>query len=260
MTGLIEGALMDDDNERGARARGSRLRRLLPILLIVAGLGAGYAAGLHQYLSLDVLAERRAELSAFVAENFARAAAVYFVLYAVAVAFAFPAASVLTIFGGFLFGWLAGGILTALAATTGATALFLAARTALGDVLRRRAGPRVAKLREGFAKDAFSYLLVLRLAPVFPFLVVNVAPALFDVKLRTYVAATCLGILPGTFAYSYLGSGIESVLIAAAEAGRSVTLGDIVTPQITTAFFALAAVAAIPLIVRKMRGRPAGSP
>jgi hypothetical protein len=93
----------------------------------------------------------------------------FVVAYALAVAFSFPAASILTIFAGFLFGWLLGGALTAIAATTGAAAVFLAAKSAFGDVLRKRAGPFAAKLADGFAKDAFGYLFVLRLAPVFPF-------------------------------------------------------------------------------------------
>lgn len=230
------------------------LRRFLPILVIAAGLAAGYAAGLHEYLSLAVLAEKRDALVALVDGNFVLSLAVYFFLYVLAVAFSFPAASVLTIFGGFLFGWLAGGIVTAFAATLGASAVFLAAKSAFGDVLRRKAGGFAARLADGFEKDALSYLFVLRLAPVFPFFVVNIAPAFFGVPLRTYVIATFFGILPGTFAYSWLGQGVDSVIVAAAEAGREITVGDLVTPEITIAFAALALVAAIPPVLRRLRG------
>jgi uncharacterized membrane protein YdjX (TVP38/TMEM64 family) len=101
--------------------------------------------------------------------------------------------------------------------------MFLAARSAFGDFLRDKVGGRVRRLADGFEKDAFSYLLVLRLAPIFPFFVMNIAPALFNVPLRTYVAATFLGILPGTFAYAYLGQGIDSVLVAARQAGTEVS-------------------------------------
>ena len=89
---------------------------------------------------------------------------------------------------------------------------------------------------------------------MFPFFVINIAPALFGVKLRTYVLATFLGILPGTFAYAYLGEGLDSVLAAAAASGMEPSVGDLVTPQITIAFLALGAVALIPTIVRKVRG------
>ena len=230
-------------------------RRFLPLGVVAAGLAFGYAMGWHQYLTLDFLAESREMLKAMVAAHPVAAPAGFVVAYALAVAFSFPAASILTIFAGFLFGWLLGGVLVAFAATAGASAIFLAARSAFGDFLREKVGARVKKLADGFEKDAFGYLLVLRLAPVFPFFVMNIAPALFNVPLRTYVAATFLGILPGTFAYAYLGSGIDSVIEAADAAGQSVSLSDIVTPQITLAFVALAVVAAIPTLVKKFRAR-----
>lgn len=245
-----------DDRSMSSSPRSSSagaLRRFVPLVVLLAGLAVGYAFGLHEYLSLSVLAEQRGALIAFVEENALIAGALYIVSYALATALSFPAASVLTIFGGFLFGWLAGGIMTAFAATLGASVLFLAARSAFGASLRERAGGWVSRFSDGFRENAFSYLLILRLAPVFPFFVVNIAPALFEVKLKTYVAATFLGILPGTFAYAYLGTGIDSVFRSAAAAGRDVTIGDVVTTDITIAFALLAMVAAIPVIVGKWR-------
>lgn len=246
--------------ETESRWRGP-VRRYLPLAVLLVGLAAAYALGLHHYLSLDALAERQEALKAGVAANFFGAAAFFFLVYTLAVAFSVPAASVLTIVGGFLFGWQIAAPLVAVAATLGATILFLAARSAFADMLRRRAGPRIQRLRAGFAENAFSYLLVLRLAPVFPFFLVNIAPAFFDVRLRTYVVATFLGILPGTAAYAYLGTGIGSVLKAAAEAGRTVSPAELVTPEITAAFFLLAFVAAIPLLLRRLGliGRPGGA-
>jgi uncharacterized membrane protein YdjX (TVP38/TMEM64 family) len=176
-------------------------------------------------------------------------------LYALVVALSVPAASILTIFAGFLFGWFAGGFLVAIAATAGATVLFLAARTAFGDFLRERAGDRVLRLAEGFEKDAFGYLLALRLAPVFPFFLVNIAPAFFHVRLRTYLAATFLGILPATFVYAYLGRSIDAVLTEAHQAGRPVGLADLVSPQVTVAFLLLALIALLPVAVRALRRR-----
>lgn len=230
-------------------------RKYLPLGVVIAGLAAGYAAGLQDYLSLAALAEQRDGLKVFVADHQIGSALGFVVVYALAVAFSFPAASILTIFSGFLFGWLLGGALTAIAATTGASVIFLVAKTAFGDVLRKRAGPFAAKLADGFARDAFGYLFVLRLAPVFPFFIMNIAPAFFDVKLRTYVVATFFGILPGTFAYAWLGQGLDSVIVSAAAAGREVSITDLVTPEITFAFLGLAIVAAIPTIARKFRGR-----
>ena len=222
-------------------------KRFVPIAVILAGLAFAYAMGWQRFFSLSFLAERREMLMGFVEANYALSVIGFAVTYALAVAFSFPAASILTIFAGFLFGWLVGGVVVAFAATAGATVIFLAARSAFGDFLRERVGGR------GFEEDAFSYLLVLRLAPIFPFFVMNIAPALFNVSLRTYVSASFLGILPGTFAYAYLGQGIDSVLLAAKEAGEDVGVSDLVTTEITLAFLALAVVAAIPPVIKRFR-------
>lgn len=236
---------------------GLSVQKFIPLGLLAAGLVFGYAMGWHNFLSLEYLASSREFLTGYVTDHYWYSLAAFFLAYVVAVAFSFPAASILTIFGGFLFGWLVGGVTVAFAATAGASLLFLAARSAFGDFLKERVGGFASRLADGFREDAFNYLLVLRLAPFFPFFVINIAPALFGVKLRTYVAATFLGILPGCFAYAWLGQGVESVLIAAADAGGSLSVKDLVTPQITIAFVALAVVAVIPVIIKKVRGRAA---
>ena len=245
---------MDHDSRPPAIAgAAAALRRFAPLLVVIAGLAFAYLMGWQRFFSLDFLADSRDSLTAFVQANYLVSTVGFAAFYALAVAFSFPAASILTIFGGFLFGWHVGGLLVAVGATLGATAIFLAARSAFGDFLREKVGGRVKNLAEGFEKDAFSYLLVLRIAPVFPFFVMNIAPALFNVPLRSYVIATFLGILPGTFAYTYLGQGIGSVLDAAEAAGTSVSVGDLITTEITLAFVALAVVAAIPIVIKRLR-------
>lgn len=238
-----------DDEGRGARKSG--WRRFAPILLIAAGLAFGYAMGWHHYLTLGYLGKKQDMLKAFVAGNPMLAPLGFVVCYTLAVAFSFPAASVLTIFGGFLFGWALGGALAVIGATVGATALFLAARAASGDYFRARVGGVAAKLADGFEKDAFTFLLILRLAPFIPFVIVNIAPALLNVRLRTFVAATAIGILPGAFAYAWLGQGVDSVLAAAKAAGRYAKVKDLVTPEITIAFASLALVALIAVVIKK---------
>ncbi|TKT75095.1 TVP38/TMEM64 family protein [Aquamicrobium sp. LC103] len=229
--------------------------RLVPAAIVVAGLAFGYLAGWHHYLTLEYLGEQGDALKALVGAKPLLSAAAFVAVYAAVVAFAFPAASVLTVFGGFLFGCTLGSVLTAFAATAGATVLFLVARTAFGDFLKNKVGSRAERLAKGFESNAFSYLLALRLIPLFPFFLVNIAPALFNVRLRTFIAATFLGILPGVVAYSYLGVGVGSVLAAAQQAGREATLADLVTPQITIAFAALALVALLPVVVKTVRNR-----
>ncbi len=227
------------------------LWRFLPIAIILAGLVAGYAMDWHHYLTLGYLGRSQDALKGFVAGHPILSPVGFLVCYAIAVAFSFPAAFVLTIFSGFLFGWALGGTLAVIGATIGATVLFVAARTACGDQLTKRLGGWTARLAEGFEKDAFAFLLVLRLVPFIPFVIVNIAPALFNVRLRTFVTATALGIVPAAFAYAWLGQGLDSVLDAAREAGHDVKAKDLVTPEITFALVALALVALSAAVVRK---------
>lgn len=233
--------------------------RCLPLLGIVGGLMAAYAFGLDRYISFAMLAEHHSALVAKVDAHPFAFVSVFFLVYVAAVACSFPGAFVLTIAAGFVFGAVGGGILVTVAATLGATLLFLAARTAFGASIADRAGPFASRFAAGFREDAFNYLLILRLIPLFPFVVVNIAPALFNVRTSTYVAATFLGILPGTFVFAWVGSGLESVLEKAAALGRAPKPGDFFTPGLASAFLALAMIAAVPVIYRYFR-RPRSCP
>ncbi len=231
----------------------STLRRFAPLAVICAALALGYAMGWQRFFTLNYLAQSQSMLLAFVDDHPVLSRAGFFMAYALAVAVSFPAASILTIFGGFLFGWMVGGTLVALAATLGACGLFLAARSAFGNSLRDRVGGAAKAMSEGFEKDAFNYLLFLRLAPIFPFFVINIVPALFKVPLKTFATATFLGILPGTFAYAFLGQGLGSSLEAATKAGTVLNVKDLITPQLLTAFIVLALAALLPIIIKRFR-------
>lgn len=234
-----------------APARRSLARRLAPLAVLAAIVAGAYGLGLHEHLTLDTLAREHERLSAFVAQNFALAAAAYILLYIVVVTASLPGGAMMTVTGGFLFGTLFGTAFAVTGATIGATAIFLIARTALGDVLREKAGGAVARMAEGFRRDAFNYLLFLRLVPAFPFFVINLAPAFLGVKTRTYVAATALGIVPGTFVFASVGAGFGSVLAQ----GGEISLAGVLTPQVVTALAGLAVLALIPVVVKKLRGR-----
>ncbi|WP_099050736.1 TVP38/TMEM64 family protein [Pararhizobium polonicum] len=227
--------------------------RIMPLVLFALGLAVAYGLGWHRYLTLTWLADQREVLLDMVARYPLKSAALFFIVYVAVVALSVPAATVLTIFAGFLFGWLTGGIIVLAAATAGSCILFAGARTVFGDILRRRAGPFLCRFSEGFNRNAFSYLLVLRLAPVFPFFVVNIAPAFFGVSMRTFVLATVIGIIPATFVYSWLGCGFEQVIGDVAKEGRPLRLADCLTPELTLAFTALAVIAALPLLVQFVR-------
>ncbi len=233
--------------------------RFLPVALIAAGLALALVFRVHELVSLDTLQQHGNALDRFVAANLAAALALYLLIYIAAVTISLPGASVLTISGGFLFGaWIGGGAAW-IGASIGATLIFLAARTAFADALRARAGSWLEKLREGFRTNAFSYLLVLRLTPVAPFFIVNVAPAFFDVKLRDYVLATLLGMIPGAFVYAAVGAGLRTALATGAAADPGDAARAIFSqPAVYGPVLALIALALIPIAVRALRRRPEG--
>ncbi|MBP0616182.1 TVP38/TMEM64 family protein [Jiella mangrovi] len=236
--------------QRGEKQRSRRgPSRYLPLLALVAALALAYAFGLHRYVSLEGFLDSREALQAWVAGNRLLAGVGFVLLYAVLVAVSFPAASLVTVASGFLFGWFLGGALTVVGATMGATVLFLAARTAFGDVLRRKSGGAIARFADGFRDDAFTYLLLLRLTPVLPFFVVNIAPAFFEVSLATYVATTFLGIIPGSMVYAFLGSGLDRTL-ENLDAGK-LELSDLVTTEMTIALVGLAVLAILGVVLKK---------
>lgn len=224
-------------------------QRLLPLLILVGLFAAFFVLDLGRFVSFEALREHRETLQAFVEANAVLAVLIYAVLYVVIVAASLPGATVFTVAGGFLFGSILATFYTVFAATLGATLIFLIARGALGDSLRRKAGGRLDRILDGFRDDAFCYLMVLRLVPLFPFFLVNIAPAFAGVPLRIYVAATFLGIIPGTFVYAQVGTGLGSVF----DRGESFTLGGVLTPEIVIALLGLALLSLIPVIYRRFR-------
>lgn len=261
--GRPENAVTDEPATAGADK--PAWKKWLPVAAIAVLMVVGYLQDWHSYLSLSALVREREALAGFVSDNLFAALLVYCAIYVVSVALSFPGASFLTIAGGFLFGWWLAGLATVLAATVGATAIFLAASSSLGATLKARAGPFITKLSDGFRENAMSYLLFLRLTPVFPFWLVNIAPALFGVPARTYVVATALGIVPGTFAFAFIGSGLDSVIAAqeaanpgcAAREDCAIDVGALVTPELLAAFFALGFASLIPVVLKKLR-QPGG--
>jgi uncharacterized membrane protein YdjX (TVP38/TMEM64 family) len=228
-------------------------KKLLPLAVLVAGIAAFFGLGLNKYLTFDQLRQHRGELMAFVAGMPVKAVLLFVAAYAVATAFSLPGGALLTLTGGFLFGIWQGTAAVVVGATLGATALFLAARSALGDSLKSKAGPWLAKLEAGFKEDALSYLLVLRLVPAFPFFVVNLVPAFLGVPLGTFVLATFLGIIPGTFVFASIGAGLGSLF----DSMQEFSLKGALTPQVVTALVGLAVLALIPVVYKRLKARKA---
>ncbi len=237
----------------GADGSGPRRARLGARAALIGVLAAGFvsffAFGLDDYLTVETLREHRDALRAAVDGHVLLAPAIFMAMYAAAVAFSLPGGAAMTIAGGFLFGNVVGTAYVVVAATVGASAIFLAARTALGEPLRARAGPWLGRLEAGFQRNAFSYLLVLRLVPLFPFFVVNLVPAFLGVRLAPYVGATFVGIVPATFVYASVGAGLGSLF----EADGEFTAAGILTPEIVTALVGLALLALVPVVYRRYR-------
>jgi uncharacterized membrane protein YdjX (TVP38/TMEM64 family) len=218
------------------------LRRLAPLAIIAALTVLALAMGWHRALSLPALIEHRAEVERFVSQHWIAAIAAYVGLYIAVTALSLPCASFLTIFGGLVFGVVTGTVTSLVGATAGATVIFLIAKSALGGWLVRRAGARIEKVAEGFRADAFNYLLFLRLVPFFPFWLVNLVPALCGVPLRTFVIASALGMIPGSFAYTFFGAGLDSAIKA-----------QNATWHLVAGLIALGLLSLVPIVVKRLK-------
>ena len=253
-----------------AGATSGGIKRWLPLIAIAGLMGLVFAMGWHKYLSFKTIGLNYDYLKTFIAEHAAAALLAYALLYITVVALSLPGGLIMTLSGGLLFGWQLGAITTIIAATIGATLLFLVAKTSFGESLAAKAGPWLASMRDGFKENALSYLLFLRLVPAFPFVAVNLAPALLGVPLRTYVLATFFGIMPGTTAFSFAGAGLGSVVEAQNKIYQAclatnpanpdtacpykIDTSALVTKELLIAFALLGVVALIPIALKKFRG------
>ena len=229
-------------------------KRLAPVMILLVGLATTFSFDLHHYLSFESLRENREMIVSWQEHNLAIAAILFMAAYCGAIAISLPGAIWLTILGGFIFGTVQGGLFVVVGATLGATIIFLAARYAFADYFYSRVGSSLKKMEDGFRRNALSYLLFLRLVPAFPFWLVNLVPALAGVSLRAYVVATVIGIIPGTFVYASLGSGLGHLI----DAGQSPNLKLIFSPEIIVPLIALALLSLVPVIYKNrhaLRGR-----
>jgi uncharacterized membrane protein YdjX (TVP38/TMEM64 family) len=249
------------------------VRRFLPLVILGAAMALGFAMGWHKYLSLKTIGVNYEFLKTLIADHFVIALAAYMGIYIAVVALSAPGGLVMTLAGGLLFGWKVGIPATVISATIGASILFLIAKSSFGETLAAKAGPVLGKFRDGFKENALSYLLFLRLVPIFPFVLVNIAPALLGVPFKTYVIGTLLGIIPGTSAFSVVGAGLGSVVEAQNKVYQSclaakpadpdaacpytIDTSALLTKELLAAFVLLGIVALIPVAMKYLRGRNA---
>ena len=228
-------------------ASGSNAGKIIIAGMIACAIGAFVYFDLGRVLSLDALKQNRDHLLAFTEAQYAVSVALFIVTYIVVTGLSLPGAVILTLAGGFLFGSVFGTLFVNLGATTGATLAFLAARYLLRDWVEQKFGKWLGPLQQGFTKNAFSYLLTLRLIPLFPFFVVNLVSGLTRMSLGSYVAATAVGIIPGSFVYAYAGRQLGTIN----------SLKEIASPNVIAAFILLGLLALGPIIYKKFTAKQA---
>jgi uncharacterized membrane protein YdjX (TVP38/TMEM64 family) len=216
-------------------------------VVLALTIGAFFYFDLGRFLSLTALKENRDSLLVFTDANFAGAVAIFIVTYVIVTGLSLPGAVILTLAGGFLFGAVFATLFVNIGATTGATLAFLTARYLLRDTVERKFGKWLGPFQNGFAKNAFSYLLTLRLIPLFPFFVVNLVSGLTRVNVGTYVAATAVGIIPGSFVYAYAGRQLGTIN----------SLKEIASPNVVGAFVLLGLLALVPVVYKRFAAKPA---
>lgn len=215
--------------------------KIILAAVLAAGIGAFFYFDLGRFLSLEALKTNRDNLLAYTNENFGAAVVIFVLIYIVQTAFSLPGGAILTLAGGFLFGSVWGTLIVNLGATIGATLAFLAARYLLRDWVERKFGDWLEPIQAGFEKNAMSYLLTLRLIPAFPFFLVNLVSGLTRVNLVTYMAATSLGIIPGSFVFAFAGRQLGTIN----------SVGEIASPPVLLAFTLLGLLALMPIAYRK---------
>lgn len=246
-----------DGVDAAQKPKASWIKRLLPFVLIAIGFAAAYVSGIFSADGREEIAAFIRGLDSTVAEHFWIAVAAYVLFYAVAVSFSVPGALWFTIGAGFLFGQWVGTGVAVIGATAGASIIFLVTRYALADWAREKFSGRIEKLRAGFQEDAFNYVLLLRLIPVFPFFVLNVGMALLSIPLRAFVLGSFIGMIPGAFVYASFGAGGARALEQLA-GGETPGLSDLVNPPLLIAMIGLGVLAILPIAIRKIRGRVPG--
>lgn len=235
-----------------------KIKRFLPLVVLIVVVIAVFASGVTRYLNLEALAANEAALRGFVSDNIVLALLTFILIYALATAVSLPGAVILTLAGGYLFGTWVGGMATVIGATVGAILVFYIVRTSLGEALRAKAeasGGTLKKVIDGVKDGAFGYILTLRLIPLAPFWLVNVAAALAHAPLRAYALATFIGVMPATFIYSGIGEGIGTIIAR----GETPDLGVVFEPKVLLPLVALGLLSLGTTLYQRHRKTKAGA-
>lgn len=227
-----------------------KIKKFAPLLIILGLSITAWMFDLHHYFSFETFKTHQKALEQFIANHFVLSLFLYAATYISVVALSLPAATFMTLAGGFLFGQWIGTSVVVISATVGACFLFLSARMASSDLVSKKAGGFAIKMQKGFQESALSYLLTLRLIPLFPFVAVNVAAALFQIPLKTFALGTFFGIIPGSFVYVSMGVALQEV-IQKPDFSPSIVLD----PKILLAFIGLGILSLLPVLYKRLKKR-----
>lgn len=220
-------------------------KRLILLGIVIIGVVGIYQSGLIDYLTFENLKKFKADIHQYVDNHPVLSMLLFVGIYIAVTGLSLPGATILTLGGGFIFGTLSATLLVNVGATTGATLAFLLARYLLGDWIQERFEEQLKTFNRELDRYGKNYLLTLRLAPVFPFMWINLFSGLTKIPLATYVWTTAVGILPGSIVYAYTGSQLNTIE----------KLSDIASPGIVTAFFLLSLFAVVPVVIQKVKAR-----
>jgi uncharacterized membrane protein YdjX (TVP38/TMEM64 family) len=247
-------------------------RRWLPLIALAAIATLAVVTGAHRWLSLEAVAMNKGKLEALVESHFALALLAFMTAYVLVTALSIPGALIMTLVGGMIFPFSIACLAILVSATAGATILFLVARSSLGEALRNKGGESVARMSAGLRADAVSYMLFLRLVPLFPFALVNIAPAIVGVPLKTFTWTTFIGIMPGTMAFTLAANSLDGVLderkavyeacktLGQPDCKLTIDVSTLVSPKLLLAFAALGVIALIPVVAKRIFARRKGAP
>ncbi len=235
-----------------------RVKRFLPLAVLLAAVALIFGMGWNRYLSLDTLREHGTALEALTARHYLLMLGALMLIFALLTASVVPGVVFITVTAGYLFGPWVGGVATAFAATVGALAVYYVGRTALGDSLRRRAAADTGLLNKvcaGVDKNTFWYVLVARLVVTVPFHMINVAAGVMAAPLRPYVIATFIGLLPAHTIYCWIGDSLHDVLVTDPNPDIRSLFAEFFWPLMGVAFLSML----LPLLLKlaqKLRARP----
>lgn len=235
----------------GAARNLQRLRQAMVLVILAGVLGAWFFFDLGDWLSFEQLAERSQDARAALDARPVKITALFLISLVLVTLFCIPAVAILQIFSGFLFGPLAGTLLSVLAQTLGGALAFLIAGHTFRESFARLIGPYLRGLEAGFQANAFTYIVTLRMTPVMPYWVVNIAPSLLGVRFRPFVLGTLIGAIPLTFVYATFGAGLGEVI----DAGGTPELADLLTPKAIALVCVALLFALAPMLLRRLMGR-----